>query len=211
MTPETQARKTRRSAFVAAGREEFFSHGFAGAVMSNVAARVGGSKTTLWSYFPSKEDLFAAVVDDIVEKYGQALSVDALADEPIESILRRFGSAMMNTVLSEPILNLHRLVTGEAGRFPQIGTMFYERGAKRGKAKLSLFIKRAMDKGELRQGDPDLAARHFSEMCKSGCFQHALLGMVDDVTPDAIASDISGAMAIFMCGWATTQPTKLVH
>jgi TetR/AcrR family transcriptional regulator, mexJK operon transcriptional repressor len=198
MTSENEARNARRAAFVAAGRDEFFSRGFAGAVMSNVAARVGGSKTTLWSYFPSKEDLFAAVVDDIVEKYGQALSVDAVSDEPIELILHRFGTAMMNTILSEPILNLHRLVTGEAGRFPQLGTLFYERGAKRGKAKLSLFIKRAMDKGELRQGDPDLATRHFAEMCKSGCFQHALLGMTDTVTPDAIASDISAATAVFM-------------
>lgn len=38
--------------------------------MSSIAGQVGGSKTTLWAYFPSKEDLFAAVVDDVVEQYG---------------------------------------------------------------------------------------------------------------------------------------------
>jgi TetR/AcrR family transcriptional regulator, mexJK operon transcriptional repressor len=202
MTAETGSRNARRAAFVAAGREEFFSRGFAGAVMSNVATRVGGSKTTLWSYFPSKEDLFAAVVDDIVEKYGEALSVDLDSNEPIESILKRFATAMLKTVLSEPILHLHRLVTGEAGRFPQVGAMFYERGAKRGKAKLSLFIANAMEKGELRKGDPDLATRQFAEMCKSGCFQQSLLGMTEKVTPDAIASDISESVTMFMRGWA---------
>lgn len=202
MTSETDPRNARRAAFVAAGREEFFRQGFAGAVMSNVAARVGGSKTTLWTYFPSKEDLFVAVVDDIVETYGAALSVHLDLNERIETVLERFGAAMLKTILSEPILHLHRLVTGEAGRFPQLGTVFYERGAKRGKAKLSLSIANAMEKDELRKGDPDLATRQFTEMCKSGCFQQSLLGMTDQATPEAIALDISESVTMFMRGWA---------
>ena len=202
VTAETDARNARRGAFVAAGREEFFTRGFAGAVMSSVAARVGGSKTTLWTYFPSKEDLFAAVVDDIVEQYGEALSVDLDFNDPIESVLERFGAAMLKTILSEPILHLHRLVTGEAGRFPQIGAVFYERGAKRGKAKLSLSIANAMEKGELRKGDPELATRQFTEMCKSGCFQQSLLGMPHSELPEAIALDVSESVAMFMRGWA---------
>ena len=32
--------------------------------MSGIAAALGGSKGTLWNYFPSKEALFAAVVED---------------------------------------------------------------------------------------------------------------------------------------------------
>jgi TetR/AcrR family transcriptional regulator, mexJK operon transcriptional repressor len=201
MTVETGAREIRRAAFVKAGREEFFSRGFAGAVMSSVAARVGGSKTTLWTYFPSKEDLFAAVVDDIVEKYGEALTVDLKSGESIRSILQRFATAMMNTILSEPILHLHRLVIGESGRFPQIGALLYERGAKRGKARLSVFMANAMKNGELREGDPDVATRQFTELCKSGCFQMALLGMMDDVTPEAAAADIAQSVDTFLRAW----------
>ena len=44
----------RRKAFVDAAREAFFAHGYAGTTMSSIASAVGGSKTTLWSYFPSK-------------------------------------------------------------------------------------------------------------------------------------------------------------
>ena len=56
----------RRKAFIDAAREAFFANGYAGTTMSSIASKVGGSKTTLWSYFPSKEELFEAVVDDIV-------------------------------------------------------------------------------------------------------------------------------------------------
>ena len=38
--------------------------------MATIAARVGGSKATLYNHFPSKEDLFAAVIREVCE--GQA-------------------------------------------------------------------------------------------------------------------------------------------
>ena len=48
--------------------------------MNAIAAAVGGSKTTLWSYFPSKEELFKAVIDDMAEQYSEALKIDLPAD-----------------------------------------------------------------------------------------------------------------------------------
>lgn len=71
--PTTDSASLRRKAYVDAGREAFLDAGFGATTMSSIAARVGGSKTTLWSYFPSKEELFAAVVDDIVEVHAKAV------------------------------------------------------------------------------------------------------------------------------------------
>ena len=169
--------------------------------MSAVASKVGGSKTTLWSYFPSKQDLFAAVVDDIVERYGRALEVELHPDRDVEEALREFGTAMMETVLSPPIVDLQRLVLGEAGRFPELGQLFYERGAKRGKAKLGAFLKAAMDQGRLRRGDPAIASRHFAYMCQSGHHQLRLLGMADHPAPTEVESDVDAAIDTFMRAW----------
>lgn len=206
MTAEPDAREARRAAFVAAGREEFFSRGYGGAVMSNIASAVGGSKTTLWTYFPSKQDLFAAVVDDICERYGTALSVEIDPDDAIESTLYQFATAMMKTILSDPILQLHRLVTSEAGRFPELGALFYERGPKRGKARLAAFIANAMAKGELRTGDPDMAARQFAALCQSGCFQQTLLGIMPSPDPEYAAKDIADSVKMFMRAWGNPSP-----
>src|SRR3546814_18057436 len=55
----------RRKAYVDAGREAFLDAGFGATTMSSIAALVGGSKTTLWTYFPSHTDLSGEVVDEI--------------------------------------------------------------------------------------------------------------------------------------------------
>ena len=200
-------RDARREAFVAAAQALFFADGYAGTAMSTIAAKVGGSKTTLWSHFPSKEALFAAVVDAIVERYGHALEVEMPPAGDVEEVLRRFGTAMMETVLSPPIVDLHRLVIGEAGRFPELGRLFYERGAKRGKAKLAAFIDHAMQQGRLRDGDAAVAARQFAFLCQSGHHQHRLLGVADVAEDGEIAADVETAIDTFMRAWGP-PPTQ---
>lgn len=192
----------RRKAFVDAARELFFANGYAGTTMSSIASKVGGSKTTLWSYFPSKEDLFAAVVDDLVDTYGQALRVDLPLDEPVTEVLVRFGRILMGTILSPPILALHRLVVAEAERFPHLAELFYERGPRRGKARLALWMAEKMERGELRRGEPMQAVYDFTGLCQGGLYQHALLGLPEGRDHARIIEAVDAASATFFRGWA---------
>ena len=206
MTEVLAPQDVRRSAFVNAAREAFFAHGYAGTTMSSIAVAVGGSKTTLWSYFRSKQDLFVAVVDDLVETYGASLEVPMDPEEGVEDALRRFGHGMMDIVLSPAIISLQRLVTGEAGRFPELGPLFFERGARRGKAKLVAYLSETMRDGRLRNGDAEVAARHFAAMCQSGCHAQMMLGQADAPQPGQLLADIEAAIATFISGWAHPSP-----
>ncbi len=170
--------------------------------MSAIAARVGGSKTTLWSHFPSKQDLFVAVIDDLVGRYGRALTMPLEPGEPLEPALRRFAEALMTTILSEPIIALHRVVTGEAARFPELGALFYERGPKRGKERLARFLAAAMAHGQLRQGDPMIASRQFSGLCQSGVFQDSVFGVAGPIDQRDIHRDIDAAIDSFLRAWS---------
>lgn len=200
VSPPPSIQDQRREAFVAAARNAFFQNGYAGTTMSAISAQVGGSKTTLWTYFPSKDELFAAVVDDIVEHYGCALSVELSPELPVAEVLGHFAAAMLSTMLSPPIINLHRVVTGEVGRFPELGRLFYERGPKRGKARLAEYMAGVMADGRLRTGDPALASRQFSAMCQSHVFQLALYG-IEAPSPDMVARDITSAVDSFLRAW----------
>lgn len=192
---------TKRAAFVHTARELFFTQGYGGTSMSSIAARVGGSKTTLWSHFPSKEALFTAVVDDLVVRYGQALDLPFENDLGVPDTLRVFGAGMMGIVMSPPVLALHRLVIGEASRFPELGALFHQRGPERGRVKLSQWLSRAMADGEVRQGDPRRAAGQFSHMCQSGVYQACLYGLKPTATADEIAGDIEAAVDSFVRAW----------
>jgi AcrR family transcriptional regulator len=57
----TSARRdAKRDTIIEVARQVFFEEGYAAASMSTIAARLGGSKGTLYNYFKSKEELFEA-------------------------------------------------------------------------------------------------------------------------------------------------------
>lgn len=197
MTPDA-----RRDAFVAAAQAAFFSKGYGAASMSAISASVGGSKTTLWSYFPSKQELFAAVVDDVVERYGRALEVPLDPDADIAESLRTMGRALLATIHSQPILDLNRLCVGEAGRFPELARLFHERGPARGKARLRAFITEAMARGKLRAGDPAAASLSFVGVLWAGSIQAHLLGLIERPDDAEMEREIDAAVDAFMRGWS---------
>ena len=206
MTPDStasldDAAAARRKAFVDAAREAFFTNGYAGTTMSSIASKVGGSKTTLWSYFPSKEDLFEAVVDDIVDQYGDALTIDLPIDQPVPDVLRRFGNVLMTKLTATPLLSLFRLVVGEAERFPHLAETFYDRGPRRGKARAAEWVAEKMARGELRMGNPMRAVQHFSGLCQSGLYQFAILGLPEGRDLDRVAAEVDDAVDVFYRAW----------
>jgi AcrR family transcriptional regulator len=203
-TPDRElsdAAAARRQAFIDAGREAFFAKGYAGTTMSSIAAAVGGSKTTLWTYFPSKEDLFAAVLDDLAEQYCEALTVDLPPDAPLEPTLRRFLEALMRTILSEPIIELQRLVIGEATRFPHLAKMFFDRAPGPGRARVAAYLGAAMERGELRAGDPSRAVLELKALVSSGLHLFQLHNLPCDCSEAVIAREIDAALDSFLRAW----------
>jgi AcrR family transcriptional regulator len=67
-TPDTRARSARlprsarRKQLLGAAREVFVAHGYHAAAMDDIADRAGVSKPVLYQHFPSKRDLYVALV-----------------------------------------------------------------------------------------------------------------------------------------------------
>lgn len=202
---ESASRAEKRQAFVNAAREGFLTNGYAATTMSTIAATVGGSKTTLWSYFPSKEHLFAAVLDDLAVLYCEALTLELDPLAPVETELRRFGHVLVRTVFSEPIVALQRMVIGEAHRFPELGQMVFDRGPRLGKARFAAYIAGAMEAGKLRPGDAALAGGQFAALCKAELYQEAMFA-IRMPDPLVIEGTIAAAIDTFMRAWA--PPTR---
>lgn len=198
---EPKSAEQRRQAFVDAARAAFFSCGYGSTSMSAISAKVGGSKTTLWTYFPSKQELFAAVLDDLVERYGRALEVELDPGGDIAGELGRFASALLETLHTGPIIDLHRLLFAEAGRFPELSAMMYARGPARGKARLQRFFEDAMALGRLRLGDAAAAAEHFPGMLQTGSAQKHLLGLIDRPSDTELAREAGQVVETFLRGW----------
>ncbi len=195
------AADARRQAYIAAAQRLFFTHGYGGTSMNAIAAAVGGSKTTLWNLFPSKLALFEAVVDTVVADYGSALTVDLDSAPSVEAALIRMGDAIMDTIMSEPITELHRLVMGEAARVPALGRAMFERGPGPGMARFAAWLAGQMAAGTLKPGDPTLAAQQFSGLCRAGVVDRHLMGMTSAGDLAEGRREVRAAAATFLAAW----------
>src|SRR3546814_8893311 len=92
-------------------------------------------------------------------------------DEAVLPVLRRFCHVLITTLTSDPLLALYQLVIGEARRFPHLAQTFYERGPRRGKARLAVWMAEKMARGELRRGATLQAVYHHAGLCQSGFYQ----------------------------------------
>lgn len=200
-----EARKAdRRRAILEVAERSFLERGFADTSMSMIAAELGGSKTTLWSYFPSKDELFAAVLDSKIASFQKELDEALIPAGGPEAALTRFGRIMLRKVLSPLSIALHRLIVAEAGRFPSIGRTFAERGPDRVRARLCRYMEDEMTAKRLRAGDPMLAARQFIALCQAGCYLDRLWRPNVALTVDADA-EVAGSVNTFMAAWGPKQ------
>ncbi|MET0363609.1 MAG: TetR/AcrR family transcriptional regulator, partial [Sphingobium sp.] len=102
MTPVSRRemrRQDRRDAILCVAGESFLEHGYTGTTMSGIAATLGGSKGTLWSYFSSKEELFAAVIDRATAAYRARISeiLEAPCDD-LALTLKRLCTSILEKV-----------------------------------------------------------------------------------------------------------------
>lgn len=191
-------RQSRRDAIVEVAAGWFLEHGYAGTTMSAIAAALGGSKGTLWNHFPSKELLFSAVLDRITTDFRAQLSSVLNPGDDLEETLRKFSHKFLVKVTSAEAIALNRLVVGEVSRFPEVGRIFYKRGPRLTQEMLGDFLAGAMDRGLLRRDDPLAAARNLIGQCLYGCHQQMLLGVIEVVPPQSIASDADRAVNNFI-------------
>ncbi len=208
--PPTQRelrKRDRRRAIIDAARESFLHKGFDATTMSGLIGSIGGSKATLWSYFRSKEELFAAVLDDaMLEHRGELLACIEPTGDLVQS-LQQFSRAFLAKISSPQSLALWRVIAAESGRNPEIGRIFYERAPRRIEEGLTAFIATHMDLGDLRPEDPRRAARVLISLCAAR--QHRLMWGVATNDPVEIEADVQLAVDVFLRAYGAADRSEV--
>lgn len=196
-----ERQRLRRETILDVAAQSFLENGYAGTTMSAIAATLGGSKGTLWSYFPSKEQLFAAVIERVSNAFREELTVILNPADEVALALERFCAEFVRKVTSPEAIALNRLVMGETARFAEVGRIFHESAPRLTRDLLATFLSSAMARGLLRAGDPLSAAQHLTSLCMSGCHQRLMLGLIDRVDAEMIGRDVSNALDTFLRGY----------
>jgi len=155
--PRWRRRKEARPAeIIAAALESFAERGFAATRLDDIAARAGVTRGTLYLYFPSKEELFKAVVrQSIVPIIARGEEMVAHSHEPSAELLAKTLLMIPKEVAGSPVSAIPKLVISEARNFPDLAQFYLKEVIRRGRRLLTAIIARGVERGEFRPMDMD--------------------------------------------------------
>ena len=124
------------------------------ASIDRIAQRAGVAKQTVYSHFPSKEELFKEVVRELATR----ILVELDTDDDLRTGLLRFALAFRSRVLHADGVAMFRTLAAEIPRFPALARAIYAGGPGETARGLARYLEKAMAAGHLRRDDPRFAA-----------------------------------------------------
>jgi TetR/AcrR family transcriptional repressor of mexJK operon len=124
------------------------------ASIDRIARRAGVAKQTVYSHFPSKDELFKEVVRELATR----ILVQLETDDDLRTGLLRFALAFRSRVLRADGIAMFRTLAAEIPRFPALARAIYAGGAGATARGLARYLEKAMAAGQLRRSDPRFAA-----------------------------------------------------
>ena len=143
---------------MAAALSVFVEKGFAGTRVEEVAQRAGVSKGTLFLYFPSKLDLFKAVVrENIAGRFAEWNSMFDAFSGSTSDLVRYTMHQWWERIGATQASGITKLVMSEGAVFPEIAEFYRQEVIEPGNDLIKRVLRRGMDSGEFRQINPDYA------------------------------------------------------
>ena len=165
MTQAVGRSARKRLTILSAGRQLFLSNGYQGTSVDQIAASAEVSKQTAYKHFGDKHELLLAIVNNALEGTVAPFleRIATLVDTAdLEVDLTALAADYLRAVLQEPVVQLRRLVVGEANRVPELAKLYYEQAPARTLAAFADCFSALHDRGLLHAPEPAVAAEHFA-------------------------------------------------
>lgn len=190
-----------REQILSVATELFLEQGYGSTSIESVAAVAGVSKRTFYDRFEDKAALFAAVVHRIIDNIRPPANVPLLAGANLPDILRRLAGLILTAALSSQAIALHRLVTGESRRFPELASAVEKDGGQtEATALIAGLLSRELPKIKLNAEDQVFAAQQFIYMVVA-VPQRRATGFGIPMTPAELEQWADSAVTLFLEGF----------
>lgn len=178
----------------------FMENGYHAVSMDMIAAAVPVSKPTLYNHFENKEALFKAVMEDRCAALAGFFDQVLKSKADLRTTLTRMAEHFLNTVLKPDSVAMYRVMIGESGKFPELGTIFYQAGPVRLRGVMIDYLKAQDRAGTIKVPDPELSAVAFINMVKGNAQMMAMLGLEKLPGPKERARIVDHAVELFLKG-----------
>ena len=158
--PTRQRRKeTRPQELLDAALALFVEKGFAATRAEEVAQRAGVSKGTLYLYYPSKEDLFKAVIrQNLSNTIAQGLDRVAAFEGTTSELLVQLAQVWWDRLCHTPAGGIIKIILAEVRNFPDLAQFYLDEVIVPAHHLLAMAVQRGVQSGEFRALPPQAVA-----------------------------------------------------
>ena len=189
----------KRESILTAALREFLAQGFDGTSMDRIAALAEVSKRTVYNHFPSKDELFEAILRQLWEC---ATAEEGLPYEPRRPLREQLGELLrrkMRLMQDRGFMDLARVAIAEGVRRPDRARELIERLEEgQGEEALTAWIRAAAADGKLKPLDVDLAEQQLHALVKGAAFWPQLALGAPPLTAKQQAQVVDGAVEMFL-------------
>ncbi|WP_084162256.1 TetR/AcrR family transcriptional regulator [Paraburkholderia bannensis] len=146
---DTTPTPSRADIVLNAARSVFLAHGFSAATTDMIQREARVSKSTVYASWPTKEALFAAVIQRECGQFANSLRHMEFESDDITRSLTTLARAYLTLIVSPMGLALFRVIVAETPRFPELGRTFYAAGPEVVAGIVGQFLERAAARGQI--------------------------------------------------------------
>ncbi|MBA8815563.1 AcrR family transcriptional regulator [Microbacterium halimionae] len=201
-TYHQQVAAEKRALILRAATDLFSELGYDKTSLARVAERAGVSTATMFKQFPTKADLFEAIVLQFwAADPGAGMSPPELGDPRVA--LQTLGHRYAQLLHRPGMAGLHRMVIAEAPRFPELGRVQFDLGKEPFFELVRDYVESEATGGRLRVPDGVRATTEFLGMISNFVLWPQLLLQEWSPTDRAIAETVESAVETFLARYMT--------
>ena len=197
MTAPQRLTDRKREAIIQAAIAEFRTHGFDITSMDKIAATAGVSKRTVYNHFPSKEELFAEILNQLWARVTAEQEAAYRPDLPLRDQLRLMLQAKLQMLSDENFLDLARVAIAATIHSPERAQNMVTRMGEREES-LTVWIRAAQADGLLKPVAPEFAAQQVQGLLKSFAFWPQISMGQPSLSPEMQHTVVESALDMFL-------------
>ncbi|WP_028622424.1 TetR/AcrR family transcriptional regulator [Pseudomonas sp. Ant30-3] len=197
MTAPQRLTDRKRAAIIQAAIAEFRAHGFDVTSMDKIAATAGASKRTVYNHFPSKEELFSEILNQLWARVTAEQQISYRADLPLRDQMRVMLMAKMQMMADDNFLDLARVAIAATIHSPERAQNMVERMGEREEG-LTVWLRAAQADGRLKPADPAFAAQQVHGMLKSFAFWPQISMGLPALAPEMQSTVVESALDMLL-------------
>jgi TetR/AcrR family transcriptional regulator, mexJK operon transcriptional repressor len=188
----------RRQQILDVATEVFDEEGYGAASMSSISARLGGSKATLYKYFPTKDEIFLQILAIFSDRFRKEISFEEFDAHDFMGFLIDFGLKYLNVMMNYDTVRLFRIIQRDGRKFPEIAHALFRSESDLVGDRLAITIAHYRMAGDVVCDKPRRAATQYLAMLRGDIHSRVVLGI--SANPDRFwieehVRDVAGTFA----------------